>query len=344
LSPDEEVTLDVTSGNQGVTALPDANGGLGLFLDNSDFGSNSGDQVLDYLQWGAADQNRASQGVAAGRWDDVNNFVPGEAPYNLIGGVTDIGASFWIDDTPIRLLEITPEMDEVVIRNFGSVDRDLTNYFFCTLAGIYPNLGNPSEVEVLSGDLNLSPGEEVSLRVLSSGGVVDVDGSIFLFSSSLLGFNNQNPAVTRDFAQWGAPDGFRVENAVVTNRWDSNESFIAGTAPFSYTGEANDVGATFWEATATSSSNLDDNSGIQVKLSPNPATTYTQLSIEGAQVGPVHIRMLDATGREVLSLHTHGQSDLLTTDFDLSGLANGVYIIQALIDGEISSVRLMVGE
>ncbi|MEM8585912.1 MAG: hypothetical protein AAGF87_16665, partial [Bacteroidota bacterium] len=46
LSPDEEVTLDVTSGNQGVTALPDANGGLGLFLDNSDFGSNSGDQVL----------------------------------------------------------------------------------------------------------------------------------------------------------------------------------------------------------------------------------------------------------------------------------------------------------
>ena len=248
LSPNEEVTIDLTSGSAGVTALPDANGAIALFT-QANFGSNSPDDLEDYIQWGAANQARVDQAVEAGRWDSAESFVAGQTPFNYIGGANDVGANFWSDDTAIRLFQINPETDIVIVKNFDSIERDINGYFLCTKAGVYPQFGNPSQVEIVQGDLTLSPGEEVIIKVLTDEGVVDVDGSIFLFSSGILGFNNQNPFVMRDFAQWGAPNGFRVENAVAAGRWDSANSFIPGDAPFNYIGGANDVGAEFWEAT-----------------------------------------------------------------------------------------------
>ncbi len=215
----------------------------------ANFGSSDPDDLEDYVQWGAPGQARVNQAVAAGRWDSADNFVAGNSPYTYVGGANDVGSPFWIDDTVIRMVKITPETDEVVLRNFDDIERDLSNYFFCTQAGVYPRLGNPAQAEILSGDLTLAPGEEVTVRVLTAGGVIDNTGGLFLFSSNVLGFNNTNPAVLRDFAQWGAPNGFRVDNAVAAGRWDSPASFIAGDSPFNYIGDADDIGAAFWEAT-----------------------------------------------------------------------------------------------
>ncbi|MEM6723788.1 MAG: T9SS type A sorting domain-containing protein, partial [Bacteroidota bacterium] len=247
LDPDEELIIDLTSGTLGVTALPDANGGLGLFSINS-FGSTDPDILKDYVQWGAANQPRVDQAVTAGRWDDANNFVAGGAPYNYIGGANNVGPNWWIDDTAIRFTEITPETDILVIRNFDNVTRDLTDYYLCTLAGVYPQLGNPAEVEVVSGDLTLDPDEEVRLRVLTTGGIVDGSGTLFLFSTNLLGFNNQNAFVTRDFAQWGSANGFRTDNAVAIGIWDDAANFIDGPSPYTFIGSATDFGSPFWEA------------------------------------------------------------------------------------------------
>ncbi|MEO1652248.1 MAG: T9SS type A sorting domain-containing protein, partial [Bacteroidota bacterium] len=247
LEPNEELTIDLTSGSQNVQALPDANGSLLLFS-NPNFGSNSADDILDFIQWGAPNGNRVSQAVNAGRWTSANEFVAGATPFNYVGDADDLGPNFWIDNTNIRMIQIIPESDEVLLQNFDNVSRDLSNYFFCTQPGVYPQLGNTNQVEILAGDLNLAPGEEVRVKVLTAGGVITDNGSIFLFSSNVLGFNNQNPFVTRDFAQWDAPNGFRVENAVAAGRWDAVSSFIAGNDPFSYIGGAEDIGADFWEA------------------------------------------------------------------------------------------------
>ncbi len=247
LEPGEVLEIDLTSGTQNVQALPDAQGALILFAVGGNFGSSDPEILLDFVQWGVGNQNRVAQGVAAGRWPDANEFVAGAAPYTFVGNESNIGADFWIDDTNIRLVEITPAADEVVLRNFDQVERDLSGYFFCTQPGVYPQLGNDSQVEILAGDLTLAPGEEVRVRVLTAGGVLDNEASIFLFSSNVLGFNNQNAAVTRDFAQWGAPNGFRVENAVATGRWDNAANFIEGGEPFTYIGDGNDVGGDFWE-------------------------------------------------------------------------------------------------
>ncbi|MEO1413631.1 MAG: T9SS type A sorting domain-containing protein [Bacteroidota bacterium] len=273
LAPGDEVTFDLTSGSGNVQALPDANGGLTLFI-NPVFGSNSAVDIADYVQWGAANQPRVGQSVNAGRWTSAIDFVQGQAPYVFVGGQSDIGSSRWIDNTAIRMSRIIPEGDTIVIENFDTVDRNIGNYFFCTQAGVYPQLGNPAEVEIVSGDLDLAPGEEVTIRVLTVGGVLDI-GSIFLFSTNVLGFNNQNAAVTRDFAQWGVGNGFRVGNAVAIGRWDDSAAFIDGQSPFDYIGGAEDVGSTFWIATPATGIGAPTNLGILYDTQFLPVLNWT---------------------------------------------------------------------
>ncbi|GEM_PF-1819776 len=77
LEAGESVTLSYT-----MDAMAD---GLSLFS-NSNFGSSNSTDLIDYVQWGAANQPRVSQAVTAGRWDDANNFVSGSAPYTTTSG------------------------------------------------------------------------------------------------------------------------------------------------------------------------------------------------------------------------------------------------------------------
>ncbi|MEM7108315.1 MAG: hypothetical protein AAF519_08825 [Bacteroidota bacterium] len=95
LSADETVTIKLGSGTQNVTSLPVENGGLGLFASADDFSSTDPELFLDYVQWGAAGQNRVSLAVTAGRWDDAASFISGFSPYTFSGSPGQIGVSFW---------------------------------------------------------------------------------------------------------------------------------------------------------------------------------------------------------------------------------------------------------
>ena len=95
LSANETVTIKLSSGTQNVTSLPMENGGLGLFTSADDFSSTAPELLVDYVQWGAANQNRVDQAVTAGRWDDAANFISGFAPYVFSGSSGQVGATFW---------------------------------------------------------------------------------------------------------------------------------------------------------------------------------------------------------------------------------------------------------
>ena len=257
LEPGEEVIVNVSPAGQsgGFTAITDLpeNGELGLFADAS-FGSTDPETLLDFVSWGGVnDPSRAEQAVTAGRWDDVASFVGGAAPYTFLGDAADIGPAFWVGDTEIRMVLINPFTDLVVLENVDDVALDISSFFFCTQAGVYPQLGNPEQVEVVEGDLNLEPGEKVAVRVLTDGGVIDEGGTLFLFSTNALGFNNGNPASLRDFAQWDSGNGFRVDNAVAAGRWDNAGNFILGSAPFFVDPVTpGEFGSTVWNARSVS--------------------------------------------------------------------------------------------
>ena len=105
LATNETVTLKLESGTQNVTSLPLESGGLGLFASADDFSSTNPEQLLDYVQWGAANQNRVDQAVTAGRWDDTVNFISGFSPYTFSGASNQVGASLWqtLDPEDVRL-------------------------------------------------------------------------------------------------------------------------------------------------------------------------------------------------------------------------------------------------
>ncbi|MEO1652767.1 MAG: hypothetical protein AAFU64_04405, partial [Bacteroidota bacterium] len=140
LEPNEEITFDLSSGSLNVQALPDADGSLLLFA-NTNFGSNSRDDIKDAIQWGAADGNRVSQAVNAGRWSSADDFVAGATPYNYIGGANDIGANFWeatqVGEAIIRLLQVDTDAESVTIKNFGTAAQDVSDYQFCLGQGLY---------------------------------------------------------------------------------------------------------------------------------------------------------------------------------------------------------------
>ena len=95
LSANETVTIKLGSGTQNVTSLPVENGGLGLFASADNFSSTDPGLLLDYVQWGAADQDRVDQAVVAGRWDDAANFISGFAPYTFSGVSNQVGVTSW---------------------------------------------------------------------------------------------------------------------------------------------------------------------------------------------------------------------------------------------------------
>lgn len=86
LAPNASITLDYDM-NEEVD-------GLSVFT-NTDFETTDRNILLDYVQWGGANQARVDQAVTAGRWDNVDNFVPVAGEYEYTGGAQDVGVSFW---------------------------------------------------------------------------------------------------------------------------------------------------------------------------------------------------------------------------------------------------------
>ena len=240
LEADEEVQFNLS--------IEDGSSDVALYANNNGFAS--ADNIIDFMQFGAdvGDAGRVNVAVTAGIWTE-GDIVEGVAPFTFIGSASNNGANWWGDDANIRMVNINPATDEVTIRNFGTQARDISGYYFCTTTGVYPAFSAISDIELINGDLNLDPDEEVTVKVLTTNGVVDENGAIFLFSSNVLGFNNTNSVVLRDFAQWNSGDGFRVANAVSAGRWDAEASFIEGSEPYIYEGGGDDTGAGFWTGT-----------------------------------------------------------------------------------------------
>ncbi len=86
LPPNQSVVLDYD--------MDPAADGLSIFSTNA-FSSTDPNVLIDYVQWGAANQARVDQAVTAGRWDDASNLASGASPYDFTGNANDFGSTFW---------------------------------------------------------------------------------------------------------------------------------------------------------------------------------------------------------------------------------------------------------
>ncbi|MDI3322283.1 PKD domain-containing protein [Pinibacter soli] len=168
---------------------------------------------------------------------------------------------------------------------------------------------------------------------LSGGASYDPDGKITSWAwnevsgpntASVLGANTMFPTVQ------GLIAGTYVFNLVVTDDLGATASAqvsftitssLAGTAIAS---NASVVSADTKAVTATSA----------LSLSPNPAQSYVNLVVNNETTGKMKVVIFDATGKAAKTIeYTKGQFDF-RQQIDVTGLSQGVYYVQIVLDGK----------
>lgn len=222
-------TASIASGNFLVVRVPnlsDESGGVGLYTNNEDFSSS--DNIMSFVQYGAAGSARESVAVAAEIWS-ANEFVPTPIVGNSIefdGQGTS--ASNWHQAYPsfgienrIQALKSTiaiTEVDyanlkQVEIRNNTTETVDVSNYWLCLGPGNYRQI---SALTVVNGSTNLNPGAHLVITF-------DLLGD----SSDGLGLYRTNAFASSDaivdFVQYGAAGSPREGVAVGAGVWTSGE-------------------------------------------------------------------------------------------------------------------------
>lgn len=205
--------------------MPNSDGGLGLYSDNSDFTDAS--NMADFVQWGAGGSARENVAVGAGIWTE-GEFVPvmGNEQYSIIFDGAGTGPANWSETTTVTIGEdnvsTVPEevrsivfnevqygsKDLVEIYNNGNVAVDLSSYWLCLGPGTYVQLGN---VTPESGNIELAAGEFLVVPYV----LPDSEGGLGLYSNN--SFTSADAIV--DFVQWGAAGSARENVAVEAGIW-----------------------------------------------------------------------------------------------------------------------------
>jgi len=139
----------------------------------------------------------------------------------------------------IRMVEVDENALEVTIKNFSTTTTfDVSGYQMCRQPGTYQALSALTIVG--GGDLDLSPGEEVTLVysfILPAGTGIGlyIDGSNF-----------SNPNNMADYVQYKGVVGFREPVAVSAGIWSAGSFASGDPGPYFYTGDGTQNGAAFW--------------------------------------------------------------------------------------------------
>ena len=90
---------------------------------------------------------------------------------------------------------------------------------------------------------------------------------------------------------------------------------------------------------------IDEMPGLSsLNLQPNPANTFLQVTLEVAQPGDFELSILDIQGRRTGALLpvTHFEGGMQAREMDVSGLANGLYLLECRSDKGVLYRKLAI--
>ncbi|MEM7161189.1 MAG: lamin tail domain-containing protein [Bacteroidota bacterium] len=148
---------------------------------------------------------------------------------------------FQIGQSQIKFTVVDLSTSQITLKNMGASTEDISSLRLCALFA-YDALSS-GDVTVVDGDLNLDPGESVTVSwdaptlnmTASDLGLYTASGSFGLAVNML------------DFLQWGAGGLGREGVAVTAGLWTAGE-FIDSGSPFYFTGGAMDSGLGSWSS------------------------------------------------------------------------------------------------
>jgi hypothetical protein len=222
----------------------------------------------------------------------------------------------------IRMVLVNPLNEKVTIKNFGGSTVDISNYYLCIFPS-YPRLGSLS---VISGDLNLTSGSEVTVK--SSTDLVESGGELGLYANNS---NFGNSANIRDYLQWITNGGTRESVAVSAGIWGAGDA-IPGTVsqPYQYTGNGSETGVEFWGQALSA----DDFALHGFSISPNPATSNLILQVPGGS-NKIDVEIFDVLGKKIFD------NGFINTPIDISDWSKGVYLVKVSSDNNVQTKRFV---
>ncbi|MEO1052126.1 MAG: hypothetical protein AAFX87_15950 [Bacteroidota bacterium] len=214
-------------------------GGADFALYESAGGFDDPNAMVDFMQFGSANNGRESQAVTKGIWG-TGEFVDADGPFFYDGNGDENGESFW-DGTAantaiIRVIMVDPATDRVVLKNFGNDAQDISTYWFCSLF----DYDQVTSFTLIEGSLDLASGATVTLQ--DADGLNDATSDVSFYNTNAFG----SAAALEDFMQYGASGSGRQGVANTKGIWTLNE-VISGTGPFIYTGNGLQQGESFWK-------------------------------------------------------------------------------------------------
>ncbi|MEM9000793.1 MAG: hypothetical protein AAGB24_11065, partial [Bacteroidota bacterium] len=232
--------------------MPSATGGIGLYINNTGFGDSA--NIRSFVQWGAAGSPRENVAVDAGIWTageyvavigNTNTSIAYDGDGNSASdwqetAETTFGGANVIAE-PIRSIIINEveylQNDQIELYNNGNLTVNLASYWMCFGPGQYFRVGDPAMTTIVSGDMNLAPGEflVITPTVLEA---PDDAGGLGLYANNN-GFGDAENI--RSFVQWGNSGNVRESVAVAAGIWNAG-GYVPNVAPGSsiaYDGEGN---------------------------------------------------------------------------------------------------------
>ena len=137
----------------------------------------------------------------------------------------------------VRMVEFDEVLQWITLRNFDAAQAiDISSWQLCRQPGTYQLMSN---APLISGDLALSPGEEVTVEYFA---IVTGGTGIGIYANN---FDFANPANMRDYIQYKGVAGFRDSVAVAAGLWTAG-TFVWGDGPYVYLGNGSVNGAEVW--------------------------------------------------------------------------------------------------
>jgi hypothetical protein len=222
--------------------LNDVAADLGLFSINS-----FADPValVHFIQWGSGGNGVESVAVSKGIWP-VGEFISGSSPYVYTGNGEDTGLGTIVEGALVRMTSVNPTTNQVVIKNFDTSSVDVSGYYLRAL-GAHTIL---SSLTLVSGSLTITAGSTVTIGDFSMN---DTASDLGLYANGDSFINTANMV---DFVQWGTPNN-GVESVAVDKGIWTDEDYVIGLHPYTFSGIASDYGASYWAGFAPTSAVID---------------------------------------------------------------------------------------
>lgn len=267
--------------------------------------------------------------------DEVgSNVCPAPVALAMTGKGCDSISINWASAAPIGLIEYGPAG---FAKGSGTLIGQVSPPY--TITGLSPN----TTYDVLVGDLcNNDTSAYAAIRSITTD-AAPVPMASFTYSDSVA------KAKGLTFFRF---DASASQNAT-TYEWDFGNG-LTGTgveafSSYAFNGKytvtlvaVNGCGRDSTTREVNMNISLDENPlGHSLKLYPNPAKDMVNLSFKTQNDGHARIRVMDISGKELLSLAEENINGMYQGQLDLAKLASGVYLLQ-VEDGHFTTTRKLI--